>query len=113
MPGINERMRAQVRPVWGAETSQQFDDVSDTVAQILTIPPTCTGLTVSLRDPTIASSLYILPTGSSATGPRLVLADGASAPLSHYMALSGSPPAIHLLSEQATGADADVFYHFD
>lgn len=113
MPGINARMAAQVRPVWGSETAEQFTDISETVAQALTIPDKCTGITVVLRDPTIASDLFILPTGSGATAPRVVIAPGASAKLSFYMAIAANPPPVHLISELVVGADADVFYHFD
>lgn len=114
MPGLNERMLAQTRPTWrGDEQSEQFTGVSNTVAQALTIPTGCTGITVVPRDPGTPEALYILPTGSTAGGPRLVLDGGPSARREFYMAVANPPPPVHLLAEVITTVDADVFYHFD
>lgn len=112
---LNERALNQIRPVWrGDEQTEQFADVSDTVAQILTIPTECTGITVVSRDPVNSTALFILPTGSTAAGPRIILDGGSSARRRHYMAVDlANPPPVHLLAEVIAGADADVFYHFD
>lgn len=111
--GVNERLRAQARPVWGSETSEQLTDVSNLGTTGLTIPSGCTGITVSSRDPANATALYILPTGNNIAGPRIVLDGGGSARRSFYMAIGPTPPDLFLLAENAAGADADIFYHFD
>ncbi len=111
---LNERLRNLVRPTWrGDETFERFTAVSNASATALTVPDTATGCTFVSRDPTDTTGIYILPTGNSLSGPRILIDGGASAERRFYMSFkAGSAPPLHILGETST-QDVDVFYHYD
>lgn len=65
---MSSRVKAQIRPVWDgtiadAANSEQFTNIDIALAEELTIPVGCTGITIALHDPGVGTGLFIYPTG--------------------------------------------------